>query len=670
MDKLGRGRYYSFLMKTRMRTKNTVKIADVLVELGLSEAKLHYILREVNVRLEEEQKNLDRQEVARVRQYLNERRRREELKEQVIALPSIVKVQDLATGLGLPVGEVLSQLLKSGVTATLNDDLDYETAAIVASDLGYTTEERVEKLEKDVLTREKLEEILNREDVNKQEARPPVVTVMGHVDHGKTTLLDSIRSTNVAAGETGGITQAISSYQVKYKGRLITFIDTPGHETFEFMRRRGAGLADVAILVVAADDGVKLQTKEAVKYAQESSVPIVVALNKIDKGAANIDKAKKELAEIGLNPEEWGGKTVIVPISALKKQGIDELLEMVLLTADINPPKAITDRAALGSVIESKLDKNLGPLAMVLIHTGTLKAGDDVVVGRTAGRVRRLLDFRNRPAQQATPSMPVTIVGLNDVPAAGDTLQVVEAKVEARAKAGMSRAPIKKMNTIDKDDARQVLALVIKAGSQGSLEALEGTIRAMVPREVRLSIIRSDVGTVSDSDVLTAAAAKAIIYTFNTKVDGMSRKLADKEQVPIKSFDVIYRLTEDVRGEIEKRLPVEVVREDLGKLKVLKVFFSTQKRKIVGGEVAEGMVEVGAKVIVHRPATAAKATEDKARKAGVGQGVIMEMQRERQTITRAQQGDQIGITVKGKGKIKEGDVLLIYREEMVRQKLN
>ena len=354
----------------------------------------------------------------------------------------------------------------------------------------------------------------------------------------------------------------------------------------------------------------------------------------------------------------------MVPISALKKQGIDELLEMVLLTADINPPKAIEDRAALGSVVESRLDKNMGPLAAVLIHTGTLKTGDDVVIGRAAGRVRRMLDWQAKPVQQALPSTPVTIIGLNEVPAAGDILQVVEAKGEAHTKAGKSRAPVKKARGGEENDERQVLALVIKAGSQGSLEALEQTVVTMVPPEVRLSIIRSDVGTVSDSDVLTAAAADAIIYTFNTSVGGMSRKLAEKEQVSIKSFDVIYSLLEDIRGEIEKRLPVEIVRQDLGKLKVLKIFFSTQKRKIVGGELSEGMAEAGAKIIIWRPSSVGKKE-----KVEIGRGVIVEMQRERQKITRAQQGDQIGITFEGKGKIKEGDVLEIYREDKVPKKL-
>lgn len=644
-------------MASRVKVKRTVKIADLLAELKLPEGQLRQILREVNVRLEEGQKNLDLQEAARVRQYLNEQQRREALRAQTIALPPIVKVQRLAEALELPVGDVLAALLKNGVLATLNDDLDYETAAIIATELGYSTEERVAQLEEDVLTPEKLEEILKKEDPAEQRERPPVVTIMGHVDHGKTSILDAVRSTNVAAREAGGLTQSISSYQVKHKGRAITFIDTPGHATFEFMRKRGVSLADIAVLVVAADDGVKPQTVEAVKHAQTAGVPIVVAINKIDKPAANLEKTKKELADVGLLDESWGGKTTMVLVSALKNQGIDELLEMVLLTADIDRPRAVFARPALGSVVESRLDKHLGPLATVLIHTGTMQAGDVVVVGGTTGRVRRLLDFNNKVISKATPSMPVTIVGLKAVPTAGEILQVVERAAEAHAKATLSRAPVKKLSAASEaGDERPALALVLKADSQGSLEAITQTIQAMVPQALRLSILRADVGNVADSDVLTAAAAHAIIYAFNVAVGGMARKLAEKEAVPIKSFDIIYRLSDDVRLEIEQRMPSEIVREDLGRLKVLKVFFSTPRRKIVGGEVAEGTAAVGARLTIKRGAAAA------------GSGEITEMQREHQAIQQARQGDQIGITVTGKGKIKEGDVLELYRETAVRKR--
>ncbi len=648
-------------MKTKFRSKQTIKIADFLLDIGLSEGQLKHVLREINIQMEEGQKNLDASEAARVRQYLNEKRRREALKRQTIQLPSIIKVQDLAKRLELSVGEILSILLKNGVMANLNDDIDYDTAAIIANDLGYNTEEDVAALEKDLLTPEKLDEILKKEDPQEQKDRPPVVTIMGHVDHGKTTLLDTIRSANVAAGEAGGITQAISGYQVEHKGKMITFIDTPGHETFMFMRKRGASLADVAILVVAADDGVKPQTKEAIEHAKAAGVPIIVALNKMDKPGVNVDLVKTQLAELGLQPEDWGGKTVIVPISALKKQGIDELLEMVILTNDLTPTKAIYDRPALGSVIESRLDKAVGPLATILVHTGTLKVGDYVTLGRSAGRIRRLLDFHGKPIKEALPSMPVAVIGLDSVPQAGDILQAVEEQAEARTKAAARRAPVKRLGKEDENDERKTLALVIKSDSQGSLEAIEQTIRAMVPSAVRLSIIRSEVGSVSDSDVLTAKAAGAIIYAFNTKVAGMSSKLAMKEHVPVKVFDVIYRLSEDVRQEIEERLPVDIVRENLGRLKIIKVFFSTPKKKIVGGEVAEGTIEVNAQVIIRRKDPAGGPAEE------IGHGKIIELQRERQAITHAQQGDQVGLTIEGKGKIKPGDVLEIYKEEKVRR---
>lgn len=650
------------MAKSKIRTKkNTVKIADFLGELKLSEGKLQQILRELNIRTSEGQKNLDLQEAAAIRRHLNEQRRREELKQQTISLPSIIKAQELAKLLELPIGDVLGALMKNGVVANLNDDLDYDTAAIIAQELGYNTEENVQALEENALTDDMLEEILKKEEPSKQKERPPVVTILGHVDHGKTTLLDSIRQANVAGKEAGGITQAISSYQAEYKNRSITFIDTPGHETFDFMRAHGAHLADIAVLVVAADDGVKPQTKQAAEYAKAAGIPIVVAINKIDREGANVEKVKKELSEqLELVPEEWGGKTVMVGVSALKKQGLDDLLEMILLTTDVEPPKADPTRPALGTVVESRLDKHLGPLASVLIHTGTLHAGDHVVVGSATGRVRRLLDWKNKDIQKAGPSVPVTIVGLREVPGTGDILQAVEAQEEATEMAARGRAPVKRLAGGDEDDERPTLALVLKADARGSLRAIEQTITAMVPeKEIRLAVIRSEVGAISDSDILTAKAAGAIVYGFNVKAAGLSKKLADKEKVAVKQFDVIYRMSEDVRQEIEDRLPVDIVQEDIGRLKVLKVFFSTQKKKIVGGEVTEGKIEPEAKLVVLRGSGDAREE--------VGSGDIIELQRERQAVKTAEKGDQVGVTIEGKGKIKEGDVLRIYTETKVRR---
>lgn len=650
------------MMKRKFPSKNNRKIVDVLQDLRITEGKLMFLLKEVGIRIAEGQKNLDQGEIARIRGYLNEQERRAQLKGKTIDLPSIIRVQDLAKKLELPIGNILATLLKNGVLANLNDDLDYDTAAIIAEELGYKTTESIGELEKDVLTPEKLNEILKKEDPSKQKPRPPIITIMGHVDHGKTTLLDTIRSANVAAGEAGGITQAISSYQAEHNGRTITFIDTPGHETFDFMRQRGAALADLVILVVAADDGVQPQTKDAAAYAKKEGLPIVVALNKVDREEANIEKVKKELSDIDLVPEEWGGKTVMVEVSALKKQGLDTLLDMVLLTADLNTPKADPDRPALGTVVESRLDKSVGPIAAVLIHTGTLETGDDIVVGKSTGKVRLMKDFRGRPIKKAGPSMPVSIVGLKDVPQSGDILQVVEEHEEATAKAAQRRAPLKRMSKSEDGDERQTLAIVLKADSKGSLEALEQTITAMVPDEVRLSILRSDVGAISDSDVLTARAGGAIIYGFSVQVAGMSQKLADKEKVSVRIFNIIYQLSEDVRKEIEERLPVDIITEDIGRIKVLKVFFSSAKKKIVGGEVAEGIVEPKSKISIKRKEKKSEAAAEQ-----LGFGMIIELQKEKRPLQKAERGDQVGMTIETKTKIKEGDVLEVFRETKVRK---
>ncbi|HSX24618.1 MAG TPA: translation initiation factor IF-2, partial [Candidatus Andersenbacteria bacterium] len=364
-----------------------------------------------------------------------------------------------------------------------------------------------------------------------------------------------------------------------------------------------------------------------------------------------------------LIPEEWGGKTTMLGISALKKQGIDDLLEIILLTSDINQPKADPDRSALGTVIESKLDKSVGPIASVIIHTGTLQIGDDVVIGKTTGKVRQMRDFKGKQIKKASPSMPVMIIGLKDVPQAGDILQVVEAQEEAVSKAAQRRAPLKKMSKMDDNDTRQTLAIVLKADSKGSLEALEQTITAMIPEEVRLSIVRSDVGAISDSDVLTARAGNAIIYGFNVQIAGMSQKLADKEKVAVRTFSIIYQLSEDVRNEIEQRMPVDILTEDIGRVKILKVFFSTAKRKIVGGEVAEGIVEPNAKIVIKRKDKTKKDTPAE----HVGTGTIIELQKDKRPLQKAEVGDQVGMTIEGRDKMKEGDVLEIYRETRVRK---
>jgi translation initiation factor IF-2 len=658
----------------------SVKLQDLAGELQLSEGELLQYVRSAAIAVPEGVKRIPEKDAARLRGFIRDQRRREAKKQETVRIPSIVSVRALAEKLELPAGEVIKQLLKSGVVATLNEDLDFETAAIVSSDLGYTTTEDVTQLEEDILTPEKLEEILTKEDPAKREPRAPVVTVMGHVDHGKTTLLDAIRETKVAATEAGGITQRISSYQAKKKGKAITFIDTPGHEAFEFMRKRGASLADIGILVVAADDGVKEQTIEAVRHAKDAGIPLIVAITKVDKPGGQPDRVKRQVADLGLVPEEYGGETPVVPLSAKTGVGIDTLLDTILLMAELHAPTAVVDRPALGTVVESRRDPGMGPLASVLLHAGTLRLGNSVVVGTVPGTVRQLLDFNGRPVKEAKPSAPVTIVGLEDLPAAGDILQVVAARTAARKKAARGfRALPKAAPTQAPKPAREraekkgkeekrekeeeekpreiVLPLVLKADSQGSLEAARQTVGAMGAPGIRARILRSDVGNITESDIMTAQAAAGVVLGFNVTVSPAAARLADKDRVQTATYRIIYELTEDVRQRLEALLPPEVVREDLGKMTVLKVFFSIRGRQIVGGRVTSGTVKAKEQVEAFR------GTERTAR------GKITQLQQNRAEIDAVKVGQEGGITFEGTGKIKEGDQLVIFHEETRQRRL-
>ncbi len=647
----------------------------------MSDSELSRYMGLAGVRIDEGVKRLQDKDAYRIKGLVRDSRRREAKKKELVRLPSIVSVRDFALKIELPVTEIIKQLLKNGVAATVNEDLDYETAAIIAQDLGYQTEENVTELEQDVLTPEKLAEILTKEDVEHQVSRPPVVTIMGHVDHGKTTLLDTIREANVAAGEAGGITQKITSYQAKKKGKLITFIDTPGHEAFEFMRKRGASLADVAILVVAADDGIKEQTKEAIRHAKAVDVPIIVAITKMDKPGADAEKVKRQLSELELVPEEYGGKTPVVPVSAVKGTGLDDLLDTILLVAEINEPKAITNRAALATVIESRRDSSVGVLAVVLIHAGTLHLGDNLVVGKTAGKVRRIISYDGRSLKEALPSMPVTIVGIQDLPDAGDILQAVEEQTEAREKAARVRtikqitrhpvsAPVVKKpvelrspgnrNEQPKEEPKdkiKKLNIVLKADTQGSLEAIRQTVMAMGDVEVVPQILSAGVGNITENDIMTAEPSKAIILGFNVNTASAAVRMADNGGVTIKSFKIIYELAEEVRQRLEDLLPPVIVREDLGKVAVLKVFFSIRGRQIVGGRVVNGIAKKKELVQIMRGDQL------------IATGKITELQQNKNEAETVKAGSECGITFEGNGKAKEGDSLMVYHEEVQKRKL-
>ncbi len=650
----------------------SVKLQDLATELRLAEPEMGRALATTGIKVPEGVKRIPDKDAGRLRAFILDQRKREAKKQELITLPSVVTVRELAEKLALPIGEVIGTLLKNGLAVTVNEHIDYETAAIIASDLGYRTEENVAATEESTLTPEKLWEILKKEAENRREPRPAVVTIIGHVNHGKTTLLDAFRQTRVAASEAGGITQRISGYQVRKKGKLITFIDTPGHEAFEFMRKRGVSIADIAILVVAADDGVQEQTLEALRHAQDADIPIIVALTKVDKPEANLEHTKRQLADAGLNPEDWGGATPTVAVSAKTGQGLDDLLDTVLVVNDVHPTTAIPDRPALASVVEAHRDPRIGPLATVLIHTGTLTVGHHVVVGKTTGTVRKLLDFGSHPVKEARPSSPVTIIGLAGVPDAGDILQVVEERAAAREKARQTvrslpqvLAPKSIKLSKEEREARKarrgkeeppsgpaLLPVVLKAESQGSLEAIRDTLTAMGTADVSARLLRADVGGITDSDIRTAEAAGGSVLGFTVPVSPLAQKLADTAGVPVQTFTVIYDLTEEVRKRLEALLPVEVLRTDLGTLRVLKVFFSIRGRQIVGGRVTKGTIEKGAKVDVLR------GTERAAR------GEIRELQVNKVPVDTASMNSECGITFIGEGKkTKEGDELLVYREQ-------
>ncbi len=477
-----------------------------------------------------------------------------------VQLPPTLSVKELAEYLDVKTVDIIKELMKNGVMANINQQIDFDTAAIVADSFGVAAtpmamdsaiaEEVVgegEATQVKLTTRSELFSV-DGEAPENLKTRPPVVTVMGHVDHGKTSLLDAVRQTKVAAGEAGGITQSIGAYVVEEKGRRIVFLDTPGHEAFTAMRARGAQVTDVAVLVVAADDGVMPQTIEAISHAKAAQVPIVVAINKIDKEGANPDRVKQGLSEQGLVPEEWGGQTVMVPVSAKQKTGISELLEMILLVADLQDLKANPAKLAAGTVIDAHLEKGRGPVATVLVQSGTLRIGDNLVVGHIFGKVRALLDDRGRKMKEAGPATPAVVTGLPDVPTAGDIFQVVSSEKVARTIAGQ-RAEQYRVATLAQtrrvtlaDLSAQVgkgavkdLNLVLKADSNGSVEALKGSLLKIQDPQVQIKIVFEGVGTVTESDILLAAVSNALVIAFNVKADALAQKAAEREKVDIRS---------------------------------------------------------------------------------------------------------------------------------------
>ena len=584
-----------------------------------------------------------------------------------ISLPQSVTVKNFSEILSLPVNIVITELMKNGILATINEKIDFETASIIAQDLGYEVLEETEET-KEGMSLEKLNEILKKEKDSKEilKNRPPVVTILGHVDHGKTTLLDTIRKTSVAAKESGGITQHINAYQVKKKGQIITFVDTPGHEAFSAMRERGVDIADIAVLVVAADDGVRPQTKEVIDYLLTKKIPTVVAINKIDKPETNIQKVKQELADNGIMLEEWGGQVMVSKISAKQNIGIDDLLENILLLSEVEDFKANYKRGPLGIILESHLDPQKGPIATVLIKTGTLKEGQDIIAGNAYGRVKRIEDFKGQRISEAGPGTPVSIIGLHSSPKSNDILQSSVEKTGAKLKSRAGKmmdsteqeaTSLQRINKTIANEKIKKLNIILKSDVQGSLEAIEQILGEIKSEEVAINYIDTGIGNITESDVRMAGSSSAFIYGFSVETTPVAKRMAESANVEIKNYKIIYELVQDIKDKLVAMLPPVIERSDFGKLKVLAIFKTGKGDMIVGGRIISGkMVNSSLLEIVRSDAF-------------IGKGKLNNLQENKINVDEVASGKECGITFVGDSKIKEGDILISYKEEVKKKTL-
>ncbi|MFC1936962.1 translation initiation factor IF-2 [Chloroflexota bacterium] len=580
---------------------------------------------------------------------------------QAVEIPSAISVRELADLLHNNPVNLIKQLMRRGIMANINQAIDYEVAAAVAADLGYGALAKPQAAARTTEIRKS--RTLPGEEASSLRPRPSVVTVMGHVNHGKTRLLDAIRQTDVMATEAGGITQHIGAYQVEVDSRKITFLDTPGHEAFTAMRAHGASVTDITILVVAADDGVMPQTLEAIDHARAAGVPIVVAINKIDKPEANIDRVKQQLADAGLLIEEWGGDVVCVPISAREKQGISELLENLLLVADMEDLKANPSRPADGVVIEAGLDKTKGPLATVLVRNGTLKLGDTMVVGTTWGRLKAMFDDTGNRVRRALPAVPVQLLGLEIVPQVGDVLNVVPGERQAHAliqkrQQETERQPssVSLTNLFDQISAGKVkeLNIVLKADVQGSIEPIRASLERLGTGEVRVRVIRSGTGNITESDVMLAIASKGFIIGFNVNAETGARRLAEVERVDIRYYDVIYNVIDDVEKALKGMLEPVQVEVIEGQAEVRVVFPRGKRDKVAGVYITDGKVTRGVPVrVLHNGKM-------------VHESTVVSLRRFKDDVREAAAGYECGVGVKDFLDFEVGDILQFFRVESKR----
>lgn len=593
-----------------------------------------------------------------------------------VEVPEVISVRDLAERMGRSPIDIIKVLMNFGVMAAINQTIDFDTASIVGSELGIEVKPiRVE--EPEPATPQAVEQgpktlwqqVAQEERPEDLRPRPPVVTILGHVDHGKTTLLDAIRHTHVVDSEAGSITQHMGAYQVELEGRKITFLDTPGHEAFTAMRARGAQVTDIVILVVAADDGVMPQTREALDHARAAGVPIIVALTKIDKPTANVERVKQQLADLGLIPEEWGGNTIVVPVSAKIGEGVQDLLENILLVTEIEGFRANPNRPAIGTVIESYVDRSRGPLATLLVQNGTLHVGDVLIAGEVWGRVRALFDERGRPMKAATPATPVRVAGLSDAATAGERFEVVSDErtareiAEQRAEQRRQREMRPTTKAVSLDDIfHQIQAghikelnLILKADVQGSLEPIVHSLQRLNQEhsEVQVRILHQGLGSVTESDITLAFASKAIVLAFNVGVDAAAQRIAETDGVEIRQYRIIYDMIEDVDKALKGMLEPKLQEVILGHAEVRRIFSLSKRGKIAGCQVLDGVCPRNALVRVKRG------------EEEVFSGRLSSLKRFQEDVAEVRQGFECGIAIEGFDGFAEGDILEFYKVEKV-----
>jgi translation initiation factor IF-2 len=584
-----------------------------------------------------------------------------------VEIPEFTTVRDLAEILDVSPIDVIKELMNNGIMATINQQIDFDTSAIVAAEMGFEAHLPVQQ---EVVVEEEetlplMARLLAGERPEDLELRPPVVTLLGHVDHGKTSLLDAIRNTSVQEGEVGGITQHMGAYQVEHGGHKITFLDTPGHEAFTAMRARGAQGADIAVLVVAADDGVMPQTREAISHARAAHVPIVVAINKIDLATANPEVVKQQLSEEGLIVEDWGGEVISVPVSAKTQVGLDELLDNLVLVAEVNEFKANPDRSAIGVVVEAEMDRTRGATATILVQNGTLHVGDSFVVGEEYGHIRAMFDFRGQAVESAPPSMPVRILGLSGVPKAGDRFEVVKddrtarqtgiARQEKREQAVVPIPEVTLENLFEQYEAGAVreLNVILKADVQGSIEPIVHSIEDLSTDEIKVQVLHAGTGNISESDTMLAIASRAVIIGFNVTADTAARRQAESEGIEIRLYNIIYQIIDDMERALRGMLAPEYRQVARGHAEVRQVFSVSRVGQVAGCYVQDGVIERNAQARVRRGDEV------------VFEGQIESLRRFQEDVPEVRRGFECGIALRGFAGFEEGDVIEAYRQERV-----